>query len=135
MIKKLNSNKLNNEKGSMSIEFIGILPFLFLFMLLLWQVVASGVAIISTQSAVNEAAKVYAVSQDVDEARTKAQEIVGSGDFATYTSFSIPSIDSNGSFDAQLNVNLYLAFLPDDWKDDVPIPFSITTSSRVMDND
>lgn len=135
MIKKLNSNKLNNEKGSMSIEFIGILPFLFLFMLLLWQVVASGVAIISTQSAVNEAAKVYAVSQDVDEARTKAQEIVGSGDFATYTSFSIPSIDSNGSFDAQLNVNLYLAFLPDDWEDDVPIPFSITTSSRVMDND
>ena len=30
---------VRNERGSLSIEFLGILPFYFLFFLLLWQVV------------------------------------------------------------------------------------------------
>lgn len=101
----------------------------------MWQVVASGIAIISTQSAINEATEVYAVSQDINEAQQKAKEIIGSGEFLTYSSFSIPSEQSNGSFDAKLKVNLYLAFLPNDWQDEIPIPFTVTTSSRVMDYD
>ena len=36
---------VRNERGSLSIEFLGILPFYFLFFLLLWQVVASGYAV------------------------------------------------------------------------------------------
>lgn len=132
---KPKKHNFNNEKGSMTLEFIGILPFLFLFFLLLWQVVASGIAIISTQSAVNEATEVYAVSQDLGEAQQKAQKIVGSGDLVSYSGFSILSKQSNGNFDAKLKVDLYFAFLPNDWQDDVPIPFTVTTSSRVMDYD
>ena len=117
----------------MSLEFIGILPFLFLFILLLWQVVASGYGILTTQSAVSEAASVYSVTQNVQEAQQKAQDVVGSGDIITFTNLSIPSGDSQGNFKATINVHLNLIFLPNDWQGNLNIPFSLTTSSRVID--
>ena len=60
---------IRNEKGSMSIEFLGILPFYFLFFLLLWQVVASGYAVLSLKSAANDGAQVYALTKSHSEAK------------------------------------------------------------------
>lgn len=123
---------IKNEQGAISLEFIGILPFLFLFMLLLWQAVASGIGIVSAQSAVNEAAKVYAASHDRSEARQKAKEIIGTGDIMTYNSLSITTPDGRGNFKAVINVDLDLVFIPDGWKQKSAVPFSISTTSRVM---
>lgn len=119
-----------NEKGAMSLEFIGILPFLFLFLLLLWQVVALGTSILAAQSAVNEAAKVYAVSEDFYEAEQIAKDIVGTGDLMSFTGFNIPTPEANGHFEVELDVRLYLSFLPDDW---VSYPFNITANGRLLD--
>lgn len=121
-----------NEKGSMTLEFIGILPFLFLFLLLLWQMVALGTSILSAQSAVNEAAKVYAVSEDFSEAEQIAKDIVGTGDLMSFTSFDIPTPEANGQFEVELDVRLYLSFLPDDW---VNYPFNVAANGRLLDYD
>ena len=60
---------IKDEKGSLSIEFLGILPLYFLLFLLLWQVVASGYAVISLKAAASDAAQVYAVSEDYYETK------------------------------------------------------------------
>lgn len=123
---------IKNEDGSISLEFLGLLPFLFLFMLLLWQVAASGLAILSAQSAVDEAAQVYAVSESEIQAVDKAQDIVGTGGLMQYNSLAITTPDPQGDFEATLNVTLNLVFLPDNWTN-LSIPFSISSNGRVME--
>lgn len=51
---------VSNEKGSVTVEFIAILPFVFLIMLICWQFLVGVYGVIISQSAANEAAKVYA---------------------------------------------------------------------------
>ena len=56
--------RLKNEKGSASIEFLGMVPYVFLLMVMSWQMVIGAFAYITVQSAANEAAKVYATTSN-----------------------------------------------------------------------
>lgn len=123
--------QFKNEKGSMTLEFIGVLPFLLLFVVLLFQVVATGASILSAQSAANEAAKVYALSEDAHEAEQVARDIVGTGNLMSFTDIDFAT-EVNGNFKVDLNVHLYLAFLPDDW---MSYDFNVSANSRLLDYD
>ncbi|WP_133578877.1 TadE family protein [Aureibacillus halotolerans] len=57
------------ENGSISIEFLGILPIFLLFVALFWQFLVTGFALMTVQSAVNEAAMVYSARQVVSNKR------------------------------------------------------------------
>ncbi|MGG3915106.1 TadE/TadG family type IV pilus assembly protein [Rossellomorea vietnamensis] len=131
MLKRL----LINNKGSISLEFIGVLPFFFLFMLLVFQGFVLGYALITAQSAVNEAAKVYSEGDTLSESREAAQKIVGNSSYLTLNSLSIPSQDSDGDFEVNANVSIDLMFIPDKWKSVSSITFNQTASSRVIDSE
>lgn len=131
MLKRL----LKNNKGSISLEFIGVLPFFFLFMLLVFQGFVMGYALITAQSAVNEAAKVYSEGDTLTESREAAQKIVGNSSYLTLNSLSIPSQDSDGDFIVNANVSIDLMFIPDKWKSVSSITFNQSASSRVMDSE
>lgn len=106
------SKYLKNEKGSATVEFIGILPFVFLILLILWQFLTGVYAVIIAQSAANEAAKVYAITKSSSEAKDAAEQIVNTAGGGI--SFDSGNISGDGSyFTARVEVDLDLVFLPD----------------------
>ena len=100
----------NNQKGSATIEFIGVLPLVFMIMLILWQFLISAYAVIVAQSAANEAAKVYSITESRAKAQNSAQKIVSTaGSSIQFRGLSLPP---NDDFTATVDVAIDLVFLP-----------------------
>lgn len=124
---------IGNEKGSMSIEFLGVLPFYFLFFLLLWQVVASGYAVLSLKSAANDGAQVYALSGNYNDAVDAVNESIGSSSLINDVAVSVPSA-GNGLFELNITAKHPLVFIPEKWKTTMSVPISSKVAGKVMLN-
>lgn len=122
---------IRNEKGSLSIEFIGVLPFYFLFFLLLWQVVASGYAVISIKSAANDGAQMYALTGSYQEALETVNESIGNSSLITNVTIDIPS-NGDGRFELKVNARHPLVFIPEKWKSKMSVPIDSTAAGKVM---
>lgn len=125
--------RIKNENGSASIEFLGMVPLLLLLFVMLWQFLVVGYALIVTHSAVNEGAKVYAVTNDPDKAADKAAEVMSKVGGSVrqkqplYVSGTLPD------FTATLNTEVELVFLPADMRRGLPaIPIKQEATSRVI---
>ncbi|WP_436713755.1 TadE/TadG family type IV pilus assembly protein [Brevibacillus formosus] len=126
---------VSNEKGSVTVEFIAILPFVFLIMLICWQFLVGVYGVIISQSAANEAAKVYAITGNSGEAMQAAKNVVdAAGGYISYNGGGI-TWEGSGYFTAKVGVQMELGFLPD-WlyikKEDRYISFDREMKSRVM---
>jgi hypothetical protein len=125
--------KLNNERGAISIEFLGILPFFFLFFLLLWQVVGTGYAVFTAKTAVNDAAKVYATTNDEWKAIEAAKDSIGSSPVLEYKDLKIPEYSSaTGKFKLVLYTNHRIEFIPEKWRDFSTIEFEQEVYGKVL---
>ena len=122
---------IRNEKGSMSIEFLGILPFYFLFFLLLWQVVASGYAVLSLKSAANDGAQVYALTKSHSEAEEAVKKSIGNSSLLTEATVSVSST-GNGLFDLKISARHPLVFIPEKWKSTMSVAISSEATGKVM---
>ncbi|HWO96320.1 MAG TPA: TadE/TadG family type IV pilus assembly protein [Bacillus sp. (in: firmicutes)] len=126
---------IKNEKGSASIEFLGMVPLLLLLFVMLWQFLVVGYALIVTHSAVNEGAKVYAVTNDPDKAANKAAEVmskVGSS-IRQKQSLNVSGGEMSPDFTATLSTEVELVFLPADMRKGLPaIPITQEATSRVI---
>ncbi|MFC7685690.1 pilus assembly protein [Ureibacillus sp. GCM10028918] len=80
--------------------------------LLLWQVVASGYAVISLKAAASDGAQVYAVSGDEMEAKAVIYEAIGSSSILQVYEPDIDPI-GNGLFVVNVSAKHPLVFLPD----------------------
>ncbi|MDE3840776.1 hypothetical protein C0966_15990 [Bacillus methanolicus] len=126
------SNKRwQNEKGSVSIEFLGILPFYFMLFLLLWQVVASGYAVFTAKTAVNNAAKTYAATNKIDQAEKSAKETLGSSNVITYKDL-VPTDLGNGKFKLILYTNHSLTFIPKQWREKASLELEQEAIGKVL---
>jgi Flp pilus assembly protein TadG len=131
MLKEMIVKLKNNEKGSASIEFIGIIPLIFMIMLVLWQFLISAYAVIVAQSAVNEAAKVYSITENSGEAYAAASDIVNTA--GSSIQFAGSSISGGDEFNAQVNVDIKFVFLPDRWFSSTPsYTFTSDASGKVI---
>lgn len=128
------SRALQNEKGSVTVEFIGILPFVFLILLILWQFLTGVYAVIIAQSAANEAAKVYSITGNSSEARKAAREIVNSAGGGISYDGTNSRITSEGPnyFVASIGVNLDLFFIPDFIKQNMEEKDRVISLSREL---
>lgn len=127
------SNKIKNERGSLSIEFLGILPFYFLFFLLLWQVVASGYAVIHLKSVASDAAKVYAVSEDYYEAKDLIDKAIGDSELLKNHTFDIrEDVYNPALFVITIKADHSLVFLPENFKQKVPIKLDSKAIGKVL---
>ncbi|CAM3502627.1 hypothetical protein AB1399_00890 [Hydrogenibacillus schlegelii] len=70
---------LKDDRGVETIEFLMMLPFYVILFFIFLQVITLGLQFFVSQHAVNEAAKVYAVTGDLNQAREMAARIVGTG--------------------------------------------------------
>lgn len=122
---------LRNEKGALSIEFLGILPFYFLFFLLLWQVVASGYAVMSLKSAANDGASVYALTESISEAESTVMQSIGSSSLLTGTSVSV-SPQGSGSFTITVSAQHPLVFVPTEWKQQTAVSLNSKAAGKVF---
>ncbi len=125
-------SRWQNEQGALSFEFLGILPFYFMFFLLLWQVVASGYAVFSVKSAVNDAAKTYAATNSWSEAEQTARESLGNSSVVQYVSLSGSSAAADGKFTMNLKAKHSLVFLPSEWKKQTALSLSDSATGRVL---
>ncbi len=126
---------IKNEKGSATIEFLGMLPFVAIVMVLVWQMVVSVHSVIIAQSAANEAAKVYSITENGTEAANAAQKIVSAG--GTYLTYEGTTGLNERNFTAKVNVRIALVFLPKKWFADHRTPslsFSSAASGKVIKN-
>lgn len=128
-LKKFKS--IRNERGSMSIEFIGILPFYFLFFLLLWQVVASGYAVLSLKTAANDGAQVYALTGSEFKAMEAVNESIGNSSLLTNATVSV-SDGGNGLFDLKISARHPLVFIPEKWKSTMSVAIDSKAAGKVM---
>lgn len=104
---------IGNQKGSVTVEFLGVLPLVFLVMLICWQFLMGAYAVITAQSAANEAAKVFAITGSSSQARSAARDIVNAaGGGISFHSAEISS-GWDSYFTAKVGVNVDLVFLPD----------------------
>lgn len=107
---KLWKNLLKKEEGSATIEFLGILPLIFLVIVIVWQFVVSVQGVVVAKSAANEAAKVYSLTKDSSLAADAASKIVNmNGD---NLSFEGSPISGGKNFTATVNVKINFIFLP-----------------------
>lgn len=120
------------EKGSVSLEFLTVLPYYLFFFLILWQVVASGLTFMKAQSAVNEAAKVYSVTSDTVKAKEIAEDILGYSDIMQFKEFKIKPGSAAREFEAELTYEHGLIFIPKDWRKKATLTFTQSVDSRVI---
>lgn len=123
---------VKNEKGSLSIEFLGILPFYFLFFLILWQVVASGYALMTLKSAANDGASVYSMTNDVNEARQTVKDSIGSGSVLSFDDLVVTSTSGSGNFKVTVKGTHPLIFIPKKWKDSTSVSVKSSASGKVL---
>lgn len=115
----------------MSIEFIGILPFYFLFFLLLWQVVASGYAVLSLKSAANDGAQVYALTGDYWKAVDAVKESIGDSSLITNINVPYPT-EEGGIFEFKISARHPLVFIPEKWKSAMSVEIDSKAAGKVM---
>lgn len=123
---------LKSEKGSISIEFLGILPFYFLFFLLLWQVVASGFAVFNLKAAALEGAQVYAISEDRLETEAVINRSLEDGELLTNYSFQINEDPYSDIFVIEVTAKHPLIFLPNSWREKTLITLNSKATGKVL---
>ncbi|MCM3708960.1 pilus assembly protein [Sporosarcina luteola] len=116
----------------MSIEFIGILPFYFLFFLLLWQVVASGYAVLSLKSAANDGAQVYALTESYNDAVDAVNKSIGDSSLLTNPLVTVTSDGGDGLFDLKISARHPLVFIPEKWKSTMSVAIDSKAAGKVM---
>jgi len=127
------SKLLKNERGSLSIEFLGILPLYFLLFLLLWQVVASGYAVISLKAAASDAAQVYAVSEDYYETKEVIDKSIGGSSLLKSHSFFIQNVPGSADlFEIKITARHPLVFLPDRIANRAAITIDSAATGKVL---
>lgn len=121
-----------DERGSMTIEFLGMVPLVFLTIMIAWQLIAGAHAVMLAESAASEAAKVYAITAEASEAQSAAENIVSAG--GSHVSFNGAPISGTDQFSAAVTVNIDFVFLPSSFFPEGKPTFSYTadTSGKVI---
>lgn len=129
-----------NEKGSATIEFLSMVPLVLLIMLIFWQFLVAGYAVIITQTAANEAAKVYSVSEvetDPVSAREDAEKAAKKVISNSGKNLEFQDLSTNRTgrdFTMTVKVNMNLLFIPEDIVGKLSqVTFSKSINGRVME--
>lgn len=67
----------SQKKGSVTIEFVLIIPLFVMMAMVIWQFAIAGLAVINTQSALRDAIRVATVTHDINAARKEAYKSFG----------------------------------------------------------
>jgi len=127
--------KIKDQNGSATLEFLGMVPLVLLIMVMLWQFLVGAFALMTVQSAANEAAKVYSTTENSGEALQAAKVIIeDTGDSISYNSSkSGIASGSNNEFTATIGIQMDLVFLPESITKSIPpIPINQDVTSRVI---
>lgn len=131
MLNKLKKKNLSNERGAISIEFLGVLPFYFFFFLILWQAVSTGYVIMTAKTAVNEAAKYYAMTEDAVEAKLMISNVLATTSLIEESNISVgPHPEKAEMFVVSVSATQPLVFVPDLWKEKASLPIEVKTVGR-----
>lgn len=123
--------RIQEEKGSFTLEFLMVMPYYLFFMLLLWQAVASGITIMQAQSAVNEGAKIYSMTKSESEAREVVRDMIGHSDIMSYENFDVSP--AGKEFVAEVKLKHGLVFVPKEWRNKASVQLTHSATGRVIE--
>lgn len=129
---KILINRMKDEKGSQTIEFIGLLPIMFLILALFYQILITVYSVNLVQSAANEAAKIYSTTGDKVIAENAAGKIIRTNDSLELVGLDFPM--AGKLFTAKINVKYHIKYLPDSFSDKFsPLLINYEAHSRVIE--
>jgi len=117
----VNGKYLRDEEGSLSIEFMGLLPFFFILFLVFFQILGSGFSMLLAQKGVNESAKVYSITGSEIEAEEALQSVIGSSSILDYSDLGVAD-EGDGYFTVKMTGNHGIVFGPDSWRQLIQLP-------------
>ncbi|SES21527.1 hypothetical protein SAMN04487944_12414 [Gracilibacillus ureilyticus] len=120
---------ISNEKGSINIEFMGLLPFILILLVVFVQILLSGYSILLAQKGAHESAKVYSITGSVTEAEDVLKEITSTS-LLNYSDFEVIN-EGNSYFTVQFTGEHGILIGPDSWRDLIELPHY--TYSRMIE--
>jgi hypothetical protein len=106
------SKLIKDQKGSATLEFLGIVPIALMLLVVIWQFIVGINSVLVTNSAANEYAKVYAITGSISEADEAMKEILDStGDYLYFIDVKEPN-PYDKEFETEVKVGIELVFLP-----------------------
>lgn len=109
------------RKGSATLEFITILPLVFMMCLFVWQFVVAGMAVMETQTLVKEGARLAAQSGDADREEKRGLEAFPATRDYRLISYRVQIRDGQATASAETEIDAVFLPLPS---------FKYTTSAK-----
>ncbi|KAB8138995.1 hypothetical protein F9U64_02520 [Gracilibacillus oryzae] len=120
---------LKDDKGSINIEFMGLLPFIIIIFVVFVQVLISGYSILLAQKAVHESAKVYSITGNESEARDVLDEFTSTS-LLGYSDFDVKN-EGDNYFTVNFTGKHGIFIGPSSWRDLFELPHY--TYSRMIE--
>lgn len=121
--------KWKERTGSVSVEFLAILPMFLLVCLLVMQVAVSCYGIVNAQAVIRDVARMAAVTWNPDEAKEAAYDNFGKNN----RHFTMENVDVRmkaGNVEVHADLSLHMIFLPGK---EVSIPVRLQATSPAYD--
>lgn len=81
---------MGSRRGSVTVEFVSIIPMIVLMSMFIWQVVIAGMAVMKTQTALQDAVRIASITEDLEEAQQK-----GLQSFGDSSSYKLQNLEVN----------------------------------------
>lgn len=114
------------RKGSVTVEFILIIPAFVMLSLVVWQMAVAGLAVINTQAALRDAVRVAAVSNDPAKARQQAIQSFGNSSDYRLRDISVSIQGDKAVARATTEIDILFANL-------TPITYTRTAQAPILD--
>jgi uncharacterized protein (UPF0333 family) len=102
-----------DQKGSATLEFLGIVPIALILLVVIWQFIVGINSVLVTNSAANEYATVYSITKSKPDADKAMQEILNStGNYLSFIDYVKEPNEYDKEFTVEIKVGIELVFLP-----------------------
>lgn len=109
-MQRLLKSLTRERRGSITVEFIVVLPLVIMAALLVWQMAVAGLAVMDTQVAIRDAVRVAATTGNTEKAEAHGRESFGKSSYYRLKEFKVEIKD--GKAIAQGKTTIDLVFLP-----------------------
>lgn len=100
------------RKGSVTIEFITILPLVFFMCLFVWQFFVAGMAVMETRTLVRDGVRLAAATNNVEETEKQSKKAFPNTGSYHLSDFEVKILEKDGQVQATAKTEVEYVFLP-----------------------
>ncbi len=112
MRKNIIRRSCGKKKGSVTIEFITVLPLVFFMCLFVWQFFVSGMAVMETRTLVRDGVRLAAATNNIEETEEKSKDAFPNTGNYYLSEFDVKILEKDGQVQATAKTKVEYVFLP-----------------------